>query len=105
MKLNQIVFATATLLLWATAHGATITVTTTNDSGPGSLRAALAGAANGDTVDARSVTGSITLSHGELVVSNSVTILGPAPICWRWTVTQPTAYFTSPMQSRLSFPA
>jgi len=79
MKLNQIVFATATLLLWATAHGATITVTTTNDSGPGSLRAALAGAANGDTVDARSVTGSITLSHGELVVSNSVTILGPGP--------------------------
>ena len=31
------------------AHAATITVTNTNDSGPGSLRQALANANNGDT--------------------------------------------------------
>ena len=50
------------LLLYAVAlaaHGATITVTNTNDNGPGSLRQALANANNGDTVNF-AVTGTIT---------------------------------------------
>ncbi|PWU18269.1 MAG: hypothetical protein C5B50_09575 [Verrucomicrobia bacterium] len=64
----------------ALAHPpATITVTNTADSGPGTLRAALAGAANGDTIDASGVTGAILLTSGELLVSNNVTILGPGP--------------------------
>src|ERR1051326_2030224 len=60
-------------------HAATITVTSTADSGPGTLREALASAANGDTLDATGVSGTITLTTGELVVSKSVTILGPGP--------------------------
>src|SRR5438876_967529 len=55
-------------------RGATVSVSNTNDSGSGSLRDALANAANGDTIDASSVTGTITLTSGELLVSNSVSI-------------------------------
>src|SRR5260221_60508 len=57
----------------------TITVSSTADSGAGTLRAALASAANGDTIDASGVTGTILLTSGELLVPNSVTILGPGP--------------------------
>src|SRR5690242_19642880 len=57
-------------------HAATITVTTTNDSGPGSLRGALASAADGDTIDASGVSGTILLTSGELLVTNSVGIMG-----------------------------
>ena len=69
------------LLLWATfaTLGATINVTSTADSGAGTLRAALASAADGDTIDASGVTGTILLTSGELLVTNSVTILGPGP--------------------------
>src|SRR5262245_21209355 len=63
----------------ATMRAATITVTPTADSGPGTLRAALVGAANGDTIDASGVTGTILLTSGELLVANNVTILGPGP--------------------------
>lgn len=61
------------------ASAATITVTSTADSGPGSLREALAAANNGDTVDATGLSGTIQLESGQLVVSTSVTILGPGP--------------------------
>jgi hypothetical protein len=54
-----------------------ITVTNTNDSGSGSLRAAIAAAQNGDTVDASGITGTITLLS-ELAVIKSITITGPA---------------------------
>jgi hypothetical protein len=59
------------------AQAATMSVTNTEDSGPGSLRAALAAANDGDTVDATGVSGTITLTNGQLLVSNSVTIAGP----------------------------
>jgi len=61
-----------------TIQAAPITVINTNDSGAGSLRQALADANDGDTIsfDA-SVTGSITLSSGELLVNHSITISGP----------------------------
>ena len=71
--------ASAALLLWASvisAYTATITVTTTNDSGPRSLRQALAIANDGDTITF-AVTGSIVLTNGELVVDTSITISGP----------------------------
>jgi predicted outer membrane repeat protein len=71
--------AIAALLLWASvisAYTATITVTTKNDSGPGSLRQALAIANDGDTI-MFAVTGSIVLTSGELVVDTSITISGP----------------------------
>ena len=58
---------------------ATSTVTSTADTGPGTLRTALASAADGDTIDATGVSGTILLTTGELLVSKSVTILGPGP--------------------------
>jgi hypothetical protein len=59
------------------AHAAIIPVTNTNDSGPGSLRQALAVANNGDTIDATVISGAITLTSGVLLVDKSVTINGP----------------------------
>jgi len=71
----------STLLFVATssAFAATITVTNTADDGPGTLRAALTNAANGDTINATGVSGTILLTSGELVVNNHVAILGPGP--------------------------
>ena len=57
-------------------QAATITVTNTNDSGPNSLRQALANANDGDTINF-AVTGTIGLTSGELLVAKSVTISGP----------------------------
>src|ERR1043166_7724661 len=54
----------------------TITVTNTNDSGAGSLRQALADAIDGDTIDFAG-TGTIGLTHGELLVTRNITISGP----------------------------
>src|SRR5437762_2032093 len=54
----------------------TITVTNTDDSGPGSLRQALADVNDGDTIDF-AVTGTIGLTSGELLVDKSITISGP----------------------------
>ena len=53
-----------------------ITVSNANDSGPGSLRQALAAAASGETIDF-SVTGTITLTSGELTIGQNQTITGP----------------------------
>lgn len=59
-------------------RAATITVTSTADSGAGTLRAALASANNGDTINfALPTPSTILLTSGELVVSNSVQIVGP----------------------------
>jgi hypothetical protein len=57
-------------------HADIITVTNTNDTGPGSLRQALAIANDGDTIDATGVSGVITLTSGTLLVTHSVTING-----------------------------
>jgi len=59
----------------------TITVTNAGDSGAGTLRQAIADAAIDDTIDFDSgLNGStITLSGGDLVLSNDVSILGPGP--------------------------
>jgi hypothetical protein len=71
-----------TLLCAATAsvksaRSATITVVNTNDSGPGSLRDALAIANDGDKIDATGVSGTILLTSGELQVTRNVIISGP----------------------------
>ncbi len=57
-------------------HAATITVISTADSGVGSLRQALADANDSDTINF-SVTGTITLASGELLVNDSITVSGP----------------------------
>jgi len=72
-------FAIGVLLLCAIAipvHATTISVTNKNDSGPGSLRRALAIANNGDTITF-AVTGTITLTSGGLLIGKNVAISGP----------------------------
>src|SRR5262245_17251994 len=54
----------------------TITVTNTNDSGPGSLRQAILDANDGDTINF-AVTGTIGLTSDELILDKSITISGP----------------------------
>ncbi|MBU0674252.1 MAG: DUF4347 domain-containing protein [Proteobacteria bacterium] len=56
---------------------ATIIVTNTNDSGAGSLRQAIADAASGDTIDLTGISGTITLTTGELAINKSLTFTGP----------------------------
>ena len=73
------IFSVAVLLFAATAmsaYAATITVTNKNDSGPGSLRQALAVAHDGDRITL-AVSGTITLTSGGLLVTKSVTVSGP----------------------------
>src|SRR5262245_24990291 len=64
------------LLAFQTAGAANVNVTSTADTGPGSLRAALASASDGDTINV-SVTGTLLLTSGELLVMKSLTVLGP----------------------------
>src|ERR1044071_7860494 len=69
----------AALAVVLSLHAAnTIAVTNTNDSGPGSLRQALAGANDGDTIyfDAALNGQTITLTSGQLNVDKSATISG-----------------------------
>ena len=60
-------------------HTATLVVTSTADSGTGSLRQALADAIDGDTIqfDAALNGQAITLTTDELVIDKSITITGP----------------------------
>jgi hypothetical protein len=77
----NIKFAIVSMLFFAVIialHADTITVTNTNDSGPGSLRQALADATDGDTIDF-AVTGTIGLTSGELLVEKNITVSGPGP--------------------------
>jgi hypothetical protein len=75
-------FATiSTLLVCAVTRPtltATITVTNTNDSGPGSLRQALMTAHDGDMITF-AVSGTIVLTSGGLPVNKNITISGPGP--------------------------
>jgi hypothetical protein len=54
----------------------TITVTNGNDSGPGSLRQALANANDGDTINFDASVGTVTLTTAELAIDKSVTLSG-----------------------------
>jgi CSLREA domain-containing protein len=62
----------------SSVQAATFTVMNTNDSGPGSLRQAIADAASGDTIDFNlsACPCTITLTSGELVIGKSLTIRG-----------------------------
>src|SRR6266571_2972858 len=75
-KALTIRFLFASVLI-ISAHAATITVTNTNDSGPGSLRQALAVAHDGDSITF-AVSGTITLTSGAVVIATilSTTVSG-----------------------------
>jgi hypothetical protein len=77
MKVKSLLLSFALLLAIGTkAHSATITVSNTKDSGPGSLRQALADAEDGDTITF-AITGTITLTSGGLPITKNLTISGP----------------------------
>jgi hypothetical protein len=76
-------------LIRSAGASTTFTVTNTNDSGPGSLRQAILDAnalAGADLIDF-SVTGSITLTTGQLTVTGGLTIDGPGAA--NLTITNP----------------
>jgi hypothetical protein len=75
--LTILVFVALALSAAPTARAATLIVTNIADSGPASLRAAVVNAADGDTIDATGVSGTILLTSGELLATNSLTIVGP----------------------------
>lgn len=84
LRLAVVVGCTVALLMGGVgaAHAATITVTNTNDSGAGSLRQAVIGAASGDTIlFAAGLSGqTITLTTGEIAINKSLTIGSNVPI-------------------------
>ena len=65
--LSTLLFCTNAML----AHAATVTVTNTNDSGPGSLRQALTIVNDGDLINF-AVTGTITLTSGGLPINKNI---------------------------------
>src|SRR5262252_6305572 len=76
------ILAVALFALAATpAHlrAATITVTNTADSGAGTLRAALASANNGDTINFALPAPSTIFLTSPLLVTNNIAIIGPGP--------------------------
>ena len=68
----------ATLLAPTAAGAAPVTVTTMADSGPGSLRSAIAAASSGDAISfASGLSGTVTLTSGPLVIDKTLAIDGP----------------------------
>ncbi len=59
-------------------QAASIVVTTLANSGPGSLRAAIASASGGDVISF-SISGTITNLTGELLINKNLDIVGPGP--------------------------
>src|SRR5260370_32213711 len=69
------VFLALALSITQPARGL-ITVTNTADNGPGTLRDAITNAAPGETINF-AVTGTITLTNGELFINKNLLITGP----------------------------
>lgn len=62
----------------SSGFAATLNVINNNDSGAGSLRQQIANSVNSDTIQfAPSVIGAITLTTGQLLITNNLNVLGP----------------------------
>lgn len=83
MKSLPAMLCAAALFVSPSIRAATITVSTLNDTGTGSLRAAVEQAnalAGADTIQFQSnLNGTLTLGSGELAIGDSTTIVGPGP--------------------------
>jgi hypothetical protein len=66
------------ITLPAGARAATLTVTNAADSGPGTLRQLITSALAGDTINF-AVTGTVTLTSGQLSIGKNLTLSGPGP--------------------------
>ena len=75
-RLARLASGCAALVLGLQPSHATITVTNLADSGPGSLRDAIAKATSGETISC-AVTGTIFLTNGQLVLNKSLSLVGP----------------------------
>jgi hypothetical protein len=75
-KLRVLIWLALLCATSTSVQATSITVTNTNDSGPGSLRQALADANARDTITF-AVSGIISLTNGELLVDKGITISGP----------------------------
>src|SRR5437899_2056959 len=73
---TSIPFVLAVMAMLRSPCGWAAVVTTTADSGPGSLRQAIASATPGETLTF-AVSGLITLTSGELLITTNLTITGP----------------------------
>lgn len=77
MKFKYLLLASSIFFSLRTAEAATTrTVTSLADSGAGTLRDTIAASLSGDTINF-SITGTITLTSGELVIGRNFSILGP----------------------------
>jgi hypothetical protein len=80
-RLQLLVLLCAAMAGSGSIHAATLTVTTTADSGAGSLRDTIAGASDGDLIqfDAALNGQTIGLNSTELVIGKNIRISGPGP--------------------------
>jgi hypothetical protein len=76
-RVRQVLFATLALFACASSWAAVFTVTSSADSGAGSLRNTIASTSPGDTVQFASGFATITLTGGVIAVPNGITITGP----------------------------
>jgi hypothetical protein len=77
-RLAVYVLALAAMAGVSSARAGTLAVSSLNDSGPGSLRQAIADATPGDTITF-SVKGTITLTSGALTIGKDLDVQGPGP--------------------------
>src|SRR5437867_9674948 len=75
-RCRQCLIVIAAFCFVAVGAAATLTVSNLNDTGAGSLRQAIRDATTNDTINF-SVTGTITLTNGQLLITRNLSINGP----------------------------